>query len=61
MPDYRIYLLNAGHGIHGVHEVEAADDTAALADAARVVEDHPAAEVWQRERLVGQVRGRTAC
>jgi hypothetical protein len=60
MPDYRIYLLNADHRIYGVHEVEAADDTAALADAARVVEGHPTAEVWQGARLVGEVRGRAA-
>jgi hypothetical protein len=60
MTHYRIYLLNSDHRIHSVHDVEAADDCAALAHAARVVGDYPAAEVWHRARFVGQVRGRAA-
>lgn len=58
MPHYRVYLLNAEHRIIAVRETECADDDAALAHAAGVMDGHAGAEVWQQARMIGQVPSR---
>jgi hypothetical protein len=55
MTDYRAYLLDEqGHVLSGF-DFDAATDEAALQHARRYVDGHDV-EVWQRGRVVGQLK-----
>jgi hypothetical protein len=56
MFEYRIYCLDHEGRISKVHEVEADDDAAALAQA-RALNHSGACDVWNRDRFVGRVAG----
>jgi hypothetical protein len=55
MPHYRIYLLDAEDHITAVREAECADDDTALAHAAKAINGHAGAEVWDKARRIGCV------
>jgi hypothetical protein len=55
MPHYHVYLLNTEKRITAVREIDCADDDAALARAACLMDGHAGAEVRLQARLVGQV------
>ena len=53
MPSYRIYLLDGARRITApASDHEFADDDAACAHARALLSQHPAAQVWQGQRLV---------
>ena len=53
MPSYRIYLLDEARRIAGpASDFDFGDDEAACAHARRLLDEHPAAQVWQGQRLV---------
>jgi hypothetical protein len=60
MHDYRIYLLTCENHIDDVHVAKCVSDKEAYNEAARVLQDYPAAEIWCGGRLVGHVSGEQA-
>jgi hypothetical protein len=54
MPEYRLYCLNERGGFSKAHEIDASDDTDALAKA-RAMRLPMACELWNRDRLVGKL------
>ena len=57
MPDrtYRLYHLTREGDIRGAVSRTFSDDAEALRHADRLLENHPAVEIWQTDRLVGRV------
>ena len=56
MAPHRIYPLAADNHIFAPpHDVECASDQAAADEAATLIGDHPAIEVWNGTRLVGRL------
>jgi hypothetical protein len=51
---YRLYHLGADGRISGAISRSFADDTEAFEHADRLLEAHPAVEIWQTDRLVGR-------
>ena len=54
MPEYRLYCLNERGGISKSHEIEAADDAAAL-DKARAMKLPVYCELWEHGRIVAKL------
>ena len=57
MPVYRIYVLDGAGHIASASETDCESDDAALSAAKCQLEADALAEVWQRARCLGQVRG----
>ena len=55
MQYYRLYNLSAANAIKGALSQEFASDRQALDHASALLEDYPAVEVWQTDRLVGRL------
>lgn len=55
---YRVLFLNTANWVCGAANIGCASDADALAEAERLLKWHPAAEVWQGDRVVGNVGGR---
>ncbi|HKM61794.1 MAG TPA: hypothetical protein VJY39_04820 [Acidisphaera sp.] len=55
---YRVLFLNTADWVCGAANIACASDADALAEAERLLKWHPAAEVWQADRVVGSVGGR---
>jgi len=52
---YRLYHLGRNGDICGSVDRSFQDDTEALKHADRLLEDYPAVEIWQTDRLVGRI------
>jgi hypothetical protein len=55
MHHYRIYLLTCDNHIDDVHVTNCVSDNEAEDEAACVLQDYPAAEIWCGSRLVGRI------
>ena len=51
---YRLYHLGSDGRIHGAVSRSFADDAEAVEHADRLLESHPAIEIWQTDRLVSR-------
>ncbi|MGZ3273070.1 MAG: hypothetical protein ACXU82_09130 [Caulobacteraceae bacterium] len=51
---YRLYHLGVDGRIHGAINRSFADDAEALEHADRLLDSHPAIEIWQTDRLVAR-------
>jgi hypothetical protein len=51
---YRLYQLSADGRIQGAINRSFADDAEAVEHADRLLDSHPAIEIWQTDRLVGR-------
>jgi hypothetical protein len=60
MHDYRIYLITCDNHIDDVHVANCVSDKEAKDEAACVLQDYPAAEIWCGSRLVGRISGQQA-
>ncbi len=54
MPEYRLYCLNERGGISTSHEIEAADDAAALGKA-KAMKLPVYCELWEHGRIVAKL------
>lgn len=54
MSEYRLYCINERGGFSKSHEIEAADDSDALAKALAMKQPVPC-ELWNRNRLVAKI------
>ena len=60
-PAYRVFSINAAGRVSGVpYIIEAADDTLAVQEAAKLVKDRTV-EIWMGIRLVATLNGRSGC